>query len=193
MPDGIVPVRVDENDRLPGPEGETPVDNRNDRRRCNESRHDMIGTVAGRSVPVPVATIISRKNLVDGVHQILIAAGSGLDDRYTGRGMRYEDVEEAVAPSRNESCHLGGDIERSPTPARLDGENRGVQGSDVLALEDLAHRRVCEDRVHGACQDRSNRENGHLVHRQGLGGHGERVRDDEFIDLGLGDPFERRR
>ena len=171
------------------------IDRRDIDRRSDDSRHDMICAVAGRSVTVAIAALVPRQYVVDGIHQVVIAAGPGLDHGDSGCRMRDEDIEQAVTPALDKSNGVGREIENSPSVSGLDREDLGVHSppSDVLALEDLAHRGVGKDGTDGACEDRSNREDSDLAALESLSGNGERVGDHELVDRSVHDPLDRRR
>ncbi len=46
---------------------------------------------------VAVQTVVARQQAIEGGQQVLIGAGTDLDDDETGRGVRHEDGQEAVA------------------------------------------------------------------------------------------------
>ena len=142
-----------------------------------------------------IATIIPRQYVVDGIHQVIVATGSGLDYGDPRRCMWDEDVEQAVTLARNETQGVSGEVEDSPSVSGLDREDLGVhsRSSDVLALEYLTHRGIGEDSVNGPCQDRPDGEHRDLVEGERFGGNGERVRDHELIDRRIFDPLNRRR
>ena len=193
--DWVALVRVYQNNRLPRPQGEATVEHGDNGRRSDDPGHHVIGSVSGRSVAVPIVTVVPRKHGVERIHQIVVAPCPRLDNRDTRRRMGNEDVEKAVALACNESIGLGCEIEDASPVSRLDRKDLSVhdRSSDVLALEDGTHRSIGEDRTDGPSENRSDGEHGDLPECVGFGGNGERVRDDEFVDGGVCDSLDRRR
>jgi len=155
----------------------------------------MVCAVSGRPVTVAIAAVVPRQYVVDGIHQVVVATGPGLDHGDSRRCVRDEDIEQAVTPALAKSNGVGGEIEDSPPEAGLDREDLSVHSpsSDVLALEDLTHRGVRKDGADGACEDRSDREHTDLATLESFSGDGERVGDHEFVDGSIHDPLDRRR
>jgi hypothetical protein len=54
---GIVDVRVDQHDPLPGPQRGRPADHRKHERRRDEQRKEMVPTVADRAMPMEVPVV----------------------------------------------------------------------------------------------------------------------------------------
>lgn len=78
----------------------------------------MVGTVTWRPVPVPIG-VRTREESVDRILEIALRTGAGLDERQSGRGMRGEDVAEAVALAGTERSNELGQVDH-PAPARRD-------------------------------------------------------------------------
>jgi hypothetical protein len=142
-------------------------------------------------VPVPIVAVVPRQHGVDRIHEVVVTAGSCLHHCNASGCVRHEDVEQAVTFASNESTGIRSEIEDTSPVSSLDREDLSIHdlASDVLALEDFAHRGVREDRVDGACEDRPHGQHGDLVEGKCLGGNGERVRDHEFIDRSVNDPL----
>ena len=84
--------------------------------------------MSGRAVRVSPA-VVRGQQIPQGGEQVLVAARPGLHDRDPGGGMRNEDVEQAVAPSRGvgqEAFALDGEVQDGFCPASGDGENVGA-------------------------------------------------------------------
>jgi hypothetical protein len=73
------------------------LDDRHGQRRRRQQRRDVVGAVTGRPVAVPVQPVLAREQPVERVEQVVIGAGPDLDDDETGRRVRHEDREQAVA------------------------------------------------------------------------------------------------
>jgi hypothetical protein len=83
---GIVPIRVDEADGLPGAEFQPAADHRQSGVRRDEGRQDMVPAVAGAAVPVLPAVVGGQQRVQRG-EQVVVAARAGLDDGNAGRGV----------------------------------------------------------------------------------------------------------
>ena len=129
-PDGIVRVRVEEADRLPCPESEPTVHDRHGQRRRGEQGHHVVRAVPGRAVAVPIARLLTRKEPVQRCQQVRIGSRADLDDDQTGRGMRHEDGEQAVAriDVAEERRAVAGDVRQAARRTRPYRELAGVYG-----------------------------------------------------------------
>ena len=77
----------------------------------DEGGEDVIGSVPGRTVLVPVSEP-GRQDVVDDVEEVGVAAGSGFDQRNTGGGVGAEDLDDPVTLAGDEAGHLGSDVDR---------------------------------------------------------------------------------
>jgi hypothetical protein len=77
-------------------------------------------------VTVAISPIMAGQNVVDGVQEVGIAPGTGLDDRNTCGCMGDEDVQQAVSPIGDEPGRLGGNVEDASLAPGLDREDLGI-------------------------------------------------------------------
>ena len=113
----VLPVGVDENNGLPGPQGQNPVYDRNDSTRRHERRNNVIGAMTAASVAVEPPRV-PREQFVDVSNQITVGARSGLDERYPCRAVRNEHRHEPIALGPYEGRHPVGDVERAGDSTR---------------------------------------------------------------------------
>ena len=118
---GVVLVGVEERDRLPGAERQAAADDRDRQRRRGQHRDQVIGPVARRAVAMDPA-IVARQEPVQRRHQVRVGTGAQLHDDEAGRGMRHEDVEQAVALAGHEFLAGPGQVEQAAAPGGLDGQ-----------------------------------------------------------------------
>lgn len=62
----------------------------------DEGGEDVVAAVAGAAVAV-LPAVVGGQEGVEGGEEVVVAAGARLDDGDPGRGVRDEDIEEAVA------------------------------------------------------------------------------------------------
>ena len=55
----------------------------------------MVAAMTRRAVPMP-PSVVTREQVVEGCQQVVIAAGTRLDDRHSCGGVRDEHVQQAV-------------------------------------------------------------------------------------------------
>ena len=85
----------------------------------------MIGAVTGRPVAVPVPPLLAWQQSVEGIHQVIVRSGAGLDDHDPGRRVRHEDRQETIALVRHgpdERLALGGQVEETAISPRPDAD-----------------------------------------------------------------------
>src|SRR5690242_13147317 len=81
----------------------------------------MVAAMAGTAVLVrPPA--IARQHRVERGEQVVVAAGSGLEDRQPGRGVRYEHAQQAVLLAAHEAGAFAGQVVHGRRVAGADGE-----------------------------------------------------------------------
>jgi len=126
----IVGIRVDEDDRLPGTELESPGRHGQHQRRTEEHRQEVIGAVPKGTVPVPVA-VVTGEQACQQFGEVALGRRLDLHEGQTGGGMRSQDVAEAVSARRAE-----------PDDVARDVDHLAIAGRDVdlFGLQDLPSR-----------------------------------------------------
>ena len=82
----------------------------------------MVGAVSRRPVAVAVGSLVAWEQPIEDVDEIVVGAGSRLQDHEPGGGVRHEHVEQAVPDAGNELRAFPSDVEDAPPPAGMDGE-----------------------------------------------------------------------
>src|SRR6516165_252647 len=113
-PAWIVPVEVNQDDALPGPQLRVTTCDRHRHRRRDDRRQHMVGAVALGAMRMPVAVVTWQQPL-QRVDQVVVGAGAGLDDGDTGRRVRHEHVAQTVAVAEAEPAHRIREIDDSAT------------------------------------------------------------------------------
>lgn len=85
----------------------------------------MIGAVAGRTVPVP-PPIVARQDVIEGIDEVGITTGPRFHDGETGRRMRNEHRQEAVASPIGKLSRIRREIHNPPLMAGMDRDGRCV-------------------------------------------------------------------
>jgi hypothetical protein len=120
-PDGVVGVGVEQADRLPGPERESPLDDRHGQRRRHQQWQDVVSAVTGRAVAMAVQPVVPWQEALQRVQEVDIGPGPDLDhDDPRGR-VRHEDGEQPVGLVGDERGARAGQIReggRGPGPDR---------------------------------------------------------------------------
>jgi len=84
----VVGVGVQQSDRLPRSEGQAAPDDGDRERRWGDHRHEMIRTVAGRTVAMN-PPIVARQQPIERGHQVRVGPGPQLDDDDAGGRVRH--------------------------------------------------------------------------------------------------------
>jgi hypothetical protein len=115
---------------LPRAERQAAADDRDGQGRRGEQRHDVIGAVAGRAVPVTIEAILARQQPVQGIEEVVIGARPDLHDDEPGRGMWDEDGQQPVIGIDVDEERGAGSRQIGDTPGRAgsDGELARIYG-----------------------------------------------------------------
>ena len=72
--------------------------------------------------------VIAGEEPVDGVHEVIIAAGPGLDDRHPGGGVGNEDGQQTISLFCHKARHLWREVDYASV-GNVERNLQGVQGS----------------------------------------------------------------
>lgn len=88
----------------------------------------MIGAMPGRSMPV-APPLVARKQRVERGDQVIVRAGTELDDHDARGRVRHEDVKEAVTLAGDEGGAPVRQVEQPAVAPRPDRQLGGLQGN----------------------------------------------------------------
>ena len=125
----VVNVRVDENNRLPGPEQRATFAHRQHQRRRDDHGQQVVAAVAGRAVAMPVAIVV-RKPPLKRLLEVGFRSGTRLHEGKARGRVRCEDVAEPVPSSVAKLLHLAGHV-NDPATACLDSDLRTVHRASL--------------------------------------------------------------
>lgn len=129
-PDGVVSVGVEQADRLPGAERQSTLEDGDRQRRRGEQRHDVVGAVARRAMAMPVQPLLTRKQSIERIEQVVVRTSADLDhDEACGR-MWDEHRQQAVvrADVIEERRTGGGQVGETSGRTGPDAEFAGLYG-----------------------------------------------------------------
>ena len=92
---GVVPVRVHQDDGLPGSQLQRSTDHGERRVGRDDGREYVVPAMTWGAVPV-LPAVVCREELVEGGQEVVITARAGLDHGQARRRVGREDVEQAV-------------------------------------------------------------------------------------------------
>ena len=127
---GIVDVQVHEDNGLPGSQGDPAPEYGEGHRRADKGGQQVIRTVAGRPVGVPVPVVAGQETF-QRFEQIPLGAGACLHQGDTGGGVRYEDVDQPVTQLGAETLELGREVD-DLFPRGIDIQHDRLHGAPIL-------------------------------------------------------------
>src|SRR5439155_1319798 len=119
-------------DGLPGAGGQAAADHRDGRVRRDEGRQHVRPAVPAGPVRVP-PVLVGGQQLGQGGQQVVVAARAELDQRDARGRVRYEDVQQAVAPAGGGAGEVGafaGDVPDRLAPAGTDVDDLRLHAPD---------------------------------------------------------------
>lgn len=126
----IVSIGIDQRHRLPGPQSDSSVYDRQRERWAHQCGKHMIATVARRSVLV-LPWVCRRKQARQRPEQVLAGTRANFDQCQSSRGVREKYVDQAVAVAVAEAGDMIGQIDNPGLISGPNLDNSCFHGNDL--------------------------------------------------------------